>query len=67
MIGEYAGKVWKALDEHGEQDMAQLKKTTALSEAEISAAIGWLAREGKIQMAEVKKGRKKVVNYSLVA
>ena len=41
LIGENAGKVWNALNEHGECEMAQLKKATALSEAEIAAAIGW--------------------------
>ncbi len=65
LIGENAGKVWNALNEHGECEMAQLKKATALSEAEIAAAIGWLAREEKIQAAETKKGRRKIILFSL--
>ena len=65
LIGEYAGKVWKALDEQGEQEMTHLKKSTALGEKEISAAIGWLAREDKVQAVEGKKGRRKTVLFSL--
>ena len=46
LIGANAGSVWNALHENGELDLTKLKKETKLSEAEILAAIGWLAREG---------------------
>ena len=46
LIGANAGSVWNALHENGEMDLTKLKKETKLSEAEILAAIGWLAREG---------------------
>ncbi|MEG1765860.1 MAG: winged helix-turn-helix domain-containing protein [Muribaculaceae bacterium] len=32
--------------------MKQLKKATKLKEKEIFAALGWLAREGKISIAQ---------------
>lgn len=65
LIGANAGCVWKALHEKGEMDFAKLKKETKLSDAEVWAAVGWLAREGKIASEEIKKGRKMIENFSL--
>lgn len=67
MIGEHAGLVWKVLENGEKMDFTQLKKATELSEGELAAAMGWLAREGKLTAEEVKKGRKMVEAYSLVA
>ena len=66
VIGTNAGAVWTALHEKGEMDLTKLKKETKLSETEIVAAIGWLAREGKVQSEETKKGRKTIELFSLV-
>ncbi len=52
MIGLWAGKVWTALDEDGTLGVKKLKKVTKLKEKEIFAGIGWLAREGKVNVAE---------------
>lgn len=65
MIGTHAGAVWNMLHEKGRMDLTQLKKETKLTDKEIIAAIGWLAREGKVQSEEVKKGRKTVKLFSL--
>lgn len=65
MIGTQAGAVWNMLHEKGRMDLTQLKKETKLTDKEIIAAIGWLAREGKVQSEEVKKGRKTVELFSL--
>ena len=65
LIGANAGSVWNALHENGELDLTKLKKETKLSETEILAAIGWLAREGKILSVETKKGRRTVELFSL--
>ncbi len=65
LIGANVGSVWNALHENGELDLTKLKKETKLSETEILAAIGWLAREGKILSVETKKGRRKVELFSL--
>ena len=46
-------------------DLTKLKKETKLSETEILAAIGWLAREGKVLSVESKKGRRTVELFSL--
>lgn len=48
MIGLNAGKVWRALNDETALGHKQLKKITKLKDKEVFAAIGWLAREGKI-------------------
>ncbi len=47
-IGNWAGLVWQALDEADVLGVKQIKKITKLKDKEVSAAIGWLARENKI-------------------
>ncbi|MDD2313581.1 MAG: winged helix-turn-helix domain-containing protein [Proteiniphilum sp.] len=54
-IGTNAGKVWTQLDEAGRQNMKEVKKSTKLTEKDLYAAIGWLAREGKIALEEEEK------------
>ncbi|MCE5332432.1 MAG: winged helix-turn-helix domain-containing protein [Bacteroidales bacterium] len=52
-IGNNAGLVWSAL-ENGELNVKAVKKATKLTEKELNLALGWLAREGKIQFNEVE-------------
>lgn len=47
-IGENAGLIWRILDEQHEMSLTQLQTRSELSDAALWAAIGWLAREGKI-------------------
>jgi hypothetical protein len=47
-IGTDAGRVWKFLDEQGTKSVKELKKLTKMTDKEIYAAIGWLAREEKL-------------------
>lgn len=47
-IGCWAGMVWNALNEAEALGLKQIKKITKLKEKEIYAALGWLAREGKV-------------------
>ncbi len=54
IIGEWAGKAWTALNEQGSLSVKGLKKVTKLKEKELYAAIGWLAREGKLNISEVE-------------
>lgn len=49
-IGAWAGLVWKALDEADVLGLKQLKKISKLKDKEVFAAIGWLAREGKVDI-----------------
>ena len=49
LIGTNAGLVWQALDKLGKMDTKALKKATKLrTDKELYAAIGWLAKEGKL-------------------
>lgn len=50
IIGANAGKVWQALDAAQAMSVKQLKKVTKLKDKEVYAAIGWLAREDKLQI-----------------
>lgn len=50
-IGVNAGTVWNALNEAQTLGVKQLKKVTKLKDKEVFAALGWLAREGKVEMA----------------
>ena len=54
-IGINAGKVWTVLDEAGRQNLKETKKATKLTDKDLYAALGWLAREGKIALEEVEK------------
>ena len=48
-IGENAGIIWRMMDNNKHWEYGELKKATGLSDRELNAAIGWLARENKIQ------------------
>lgn len=53
-IGESAGIVWAFLNENGETTLTKLKKETGLTSDMATIALGWLAREEKINID--KKG-----------
>jgi Mn-dependent DtxR family transcriptional regulator len=61
LIGETAGKVWEFLNEHGEANLSQIKKKMKADPNLILQAVGWLAREEKVQIR--KKGR--FITYAL--
>ncbi len=54
-IGEQAGVIWKLLDGNGEMTPAQIKKESDATDFVVTAALGWLAREDKIDL--VKSGK----------
>ncbi len=56
-IGETSGAVWQALHENGSQSLAKLVERVGGNRDVVMQAIGWLAREGKIEIAETKRGR----------
>jgi winged helix-turn-helix protein DUF2582 len=56
-IGEMAGAVWHALNENGSLSLAKLVDRVGGNRDVVMQAIGWLAREGKIDIAETKRGR----------
>lgn len=54
-IGVNAGKVWSALSEGGKVNLKDVKKITKLTEKDLYAALGWLAREDKVCIEEEDK------------
>jgi len=53
-IGKDAGKIWKTLYNIGYIDEPYLPKLAGISNKNTYTALGWLAREGKIQTKTVK-------------
>ena len=67
-IGETAGQIWKILKKKGEVNVAQLPKLLNEKSSLVYQALGWLAREDKIDyqikaaktfvsLAESEKGK----------
>ena len=54
-IGKNAGLVWKTLHQKGSQTSSSLKKLTGLDDKNLCLALGWLAREGKINFRSEKR------------
>lgn len=55
-IGTNAGIIWKYLDEAGtEKSLKEVKKACKLTDKDMYAALGWLAREGKVAFNELKE------------
>ena len=54
-IGETAGEIWTLLSSDGAQTLAQLKKRLKGKGDTLDFAVGWLAREDKIEMTSEKK------------
>ncbi|MEM5879160.1 MAG: winged helix-turn-helix domain-containing protein [Candidatus Aenigmatarchaeota archaeon] len=54
VFGVNAGKVWNALKTRGPLSVATLSKETGLKQNDVFGALGWLGREGKIEIIEDK-------------
>lgn len=52
IIGTNAGIVWRLMNNEHKWSYQELKERSGLSDRELNAAIGWLAREDKIQIEE---------------
>ena len=66
-IGNNAGILWNVLNTNGKMTETKLKKESGLGSAEFYTALGWLAREGKINTEVEVKGSKSCEYYSLNA
>jgi len=62
-IGTAAGNVYRYLESNGAASIAQVKRETGLTESLTSQAIGWLAREHKVE--RMPEGR--VTRWAVVA
>ncbi len=49
-IGTMAGAIWRTLEANGETTLAKLKKELKATSPVFDWAIGWLAREDKIEL-----------------
>jgi DMSO/TMAO reductase YedYZ molybdopterin-dependent catalytic subunit len=48
-VGKDAGKIWRTLEIWGEVDSVSLSRLSRIVEQDMFTAVGWLAREGKIE------------------
>lgn len=48
-IGNDAGKIWKVLETRGTFDVSDISVLTQIDERDAYSALGWLARENKIE------------------
>ena len=51
-IGLNAGKVWQLLSNNDKWSYGSLKRKSGLKDKELGAALGWLAREDKIEFEQ---------------
>lgn len=51
-IGRDAGKIWQVLDIWGDVNLLSIKLLARIDEEAIFSALGWLAREGKIEITQ---------------
>lgn len=54
-VGSTAGKVWHTLSSEGPLTLAQLRKKVDAGGEVVSLAIGWLAREDKVDILPEKR------------
>ena len=59
-IGEIAGAVWHTLLEHEQLTISQLAKEVDAPRDRVMQAIGWLAREDKINVEQ--QARRKIIS-----
>ena len=55
-FGENAGKVYEFLSANPKVTIVEIKKLIKISDKEVAYGLGWLAKEGKIEVEKV--GRK---------
>ena len=51
-IGLTAGQIWNYLNENGETSVSKMKKELDLKGNFAELGLGWLAREGKVEMSK---------------
>ncbi|MBN1823640.1 MAG: winged helix-turn-helix domain-containing protein [Endomicrobiales bacterium] len=50
IIGTTAGRIWKHLEQNGTLTPIELKAALGIPNSTMYLALGWLAREGKIEI-----------------
>ncbi len=51
-IGETAGRIWRELESGDELSSAKLRTKLKVDAFTLNAALGWLAREDKVELAK---------------
>ena len=51
-IGNIAGQIWKYLIDNGQSSTIKIKSALEISNSMMYLALGWLAREGKLDVVE---------------
>ncbi len=54
-IGETAGHVWQFLHLNGKSSLNAVEKGVRAPKWLVDMAVGWLAREGKLELSEEKR------------
>lgn len=57
LIGMVAGKVWEVLVQKGPQSPDTIARNTKLKGGDVDLAIGWLARENKLNIHLDSRGK----------
>lgn len=55
-IGEIAGEVWNFLEEKGESSLTAVNDAVDEPRSRVNMAIGWLAREDKLDFVQEGRG-----------
>jgi hypothetical protein len=61
VIGKDAGKIWRTLEIWGEIDAVSISRLSRIVEQDVFTAVGWLAREGKIDGGTYNVDEKKIL------
>lgn len=59
-IGSDAGKVWNTVAKQGEMDISTIAKVAQITEVDAYKALGWLARENKVQCQKIRSKEPKI-------
>ena len=54
-IGETAGLIWSYLSQNGKTTLKMLERDVEVPPDTLLMAVGWLAREGKLDLAQEKR------------
>jgi hypothetical protein len=65
VIGENAGKIWWEIEKHGEIDVSTISKNTNIKPRDAYSALGWLAREDKIEITSIRQTKNAKAWFSL--
>ncbi|MFH1368776.1 MAG: winged helix-turn-helix domain-containing protein [Elusimicrobiota bacterium] len=52
IVGKAAGDIWQYLKENGPSTALKIKSALGISNSILHLGLGWLSREGKVEIAE---------------